>query len=380
MTSENPAPKPKAPSKAPSKKAPAKKATPTAKKTTTTAAKTAQKTTPEKPATTTKRPQAPKTGRTLVKPSPEPVAKVSAATVTVPAKPERTLWGTIKAFFVPFSLLHAVIVCLGVLLLALVVLLLVLNRDTAARSAASQTPVIQSAVQPETVSQNVVQSNSGATLSIKMFNGWTIADIDNALATRNLAAAGAFIEAAGAVAEEKGLPFAEGFFLAGDYTVQRGRNFAYDLASQMAQAWMDAARALFDDVSQGAYSLAQYAVIASMISAETKNPDEFALISSVIHNRLEAGMPLGIDATTRYETGDWTNPLTPEILENLTPYNTRRKVGLPPTGICCPSEETLRAAVLPARTDYFYYRHDKSGTIHLSRTYEEHLLSQTENP
>ncbi|MBO4388154.1 MAG: endolytic transglycosylase MltG [Spirochaetales bacterium] len=374
MTSENPAPKPKAPPKAPSKKAPAKKPAPAspAKKPSASAKKPA--------APGAKKPRAPKTDRTSGKPAPEPAAKVAAATVTVPAKPERTLWGTIKAFFVPFSLLHAVIVCLGVLLLALVVLLMVLNRDTAARPAASQTPVIQSAVQPETVSQNVVQSNSGATLSIKMFNGWTIADIDNALATRNLAAAGAFIEAAGAVAEEKGLPFAEGFFLAGDYTVQRGRNFAYDLASQMAQAWMDAARALFDDVSQGAYSLAQYAVIASMISAETKNPDEFALISSVIHNRLEAGMPLGIDATTRYETGDWTNPLTPEILENLTPYNTRRKVGLPPTGICCPSEETLRAAVLPARTDYFYYRHDKSGTIHLSRTYEEHLLSQTENP
>lgn len=375
MTSENPAPKPKAPPKAPPKKAPAKKPAPAspAKKPSESAKKPA--------APGTKKPRAPKTGRTSVKPAPEPAAEVAAATVTVPAKPESTLWGTIKGFFVPFSLLHVVIVCLGVLLIALVVLLLVLNRDTAARpAAASQTPVIQSAVQPETVSQNVVQSNSGATLSIKMFNGWTIADIDNALATRNLAAAGAFIEAAGAVAEEKGLPFAEGFLLAGDYTVQRGRNFAYDLASQMARAWMDAARVLFDDVSQGAYSLAQYAVIASMISAETKNPDEFALISSVIHNRLEAGMPLGIDATTRYETGDWTNPLTPEILENLTPYNTRRKVGLPPTGICCPSEETLRAAVLPARTDCFYYRHDKSGTIHLSRTYEEHLLSQTENP
>ena len=40
-----------------------------------------------------------------------------------------------------------------------------------------------------------------------------------------------------------------------------------------------------------------------MVERETVAPEERKLVASVIYNRLEAGMPLGIDATIRYGLG-----------------------------------------------------------------------------
>ena len=44
-------------------------------------------------------------------------------------------------------------------------------------------------------------------------------------------------------------------------------------------------------------------------------------------------MPLQIDATTRYATGNYTEPLTEAQLNSPSPYNTRIHKGLPPTPI-----------------------------------------------
>ena len=50
--------------------------------------------------------------------------------------------------------------------------------------------------------------------------------------------------------------------------------------------------------------------IASMVEREAQIPRERALIASVIYNRLRQGIPLGIDATVRFATNNWTRPLT----------------------------------------------------------------------
>ena len=47
-----------------------------------------------------------------------------------------------------------------------------------------------------------------------------------------------------------------------------------------------------------------------MVEAEAQTEHDRPLIASVIYNRLAAGMPLQIDATTRYATGNYTTPLT----------------------------------------------------------------------
>jgi uncharacterized YceG family protein len=97
-------------------------------------------------------------------------------------------------------------------------------------------------------------------------------------------------------------------------------------------------------------------IIASMIEKETVVAAERRLVAAVIYNRLRAGMPLGIDATIRYGRDvPGTEPLKESDLESDDPFNTRRRVGLPPTPIANPGLASMRAAANPARVDYLYF-------------------------
>jgi uncharacterized YceG family protein len=97
-------------------------------------------------------------------------------------------------------------------------------------------------------------------------------------------------------------------------------------------------------------------IIASMIEKEAQAPEERKLVSSVIYNRLKAGMPLGLDATIRYGLNvPGTEPLHESELNSDTPYNTRKFTGLPPTPISNPGFASMEAAAHPAKTDYLFF-------------------------
>jgi UPF0755 protein len=95
--------------------------------------------------------------------------------------------------------------------------------------------------------------------------------------------------------------------------------------------------------------------IASMIEHEAGLESQRKLVAAVIYNRLHEGMPLGIDATTRFATGNYTRPLTESELAVDSPYNTRTHTGLPPGPIDSPGLASIEAAARPAKTDYLFY-------------------------
>jgi peptidoglycan lytic transglycosylase G len=95
--------------------------------------------------------------------------------------------------------------------------------------------------------------------------------------------------------------------------------------------------------------------IASMIEREAGVASQRKLVAAVIYNRLRAGMPLGIDATVRFATGNYDRPLTESQLAVDSPYNTRVNTGLPPGPIDSPGLASIEAAAHPARVGYLYY-------------------------
>ena len=112
-------------------------------------------------------------------------------------------------------------------------------------------------------------------------------------------------------------------------------------------------------------------IIASLIEKEAGNNEERGKIASVIYNRLNAGMPLQIDATVNYITGN--NKIADGDLEIDNPYNTYVYKGLPPGPISNPGLESIKAALNPENTGYYYYALDTATMTHkFSRTYEEH--------
>jgi peptidoglycan lytic transglycosylase G len=104
--------------------------------------------------------------------------------------------------------------------------------------------------------------------------------------------------------------------------------------------------------------------IASMIDKEVQIASERPLVAAVIYNRLHRGMPLGIDATTRFEFHNYTDEITQSQLESPSPYNTRTHVGLPPTPIGNPGLPSIEAAARPAKVNYLYYVLNGDGSGH----------------
>ena len=116
-------------------------------------------------------------------------------------------------------------------------------------------------------------------------------------------------------------------------------------------------------------------IIASMVEKETLSPDERQLVSAVIYNRLHARMPLGIDATLRYGLDiPPTESIRESQLESNSPYNTRKRQGLPPTPIANPGVAALEGAAKPADVPYFYFvaKNDGTGGHAFAVTVEEH--------
>lgn len=109
----------------------------------------------------------------------------------------------------------------------------------------------------------------------------------------------------------------------------------------------------------------QIVVMASLIETEAKLASERPVIASVIYNRLQKNIPLGVDSTVIYASkleGKWRNDgkVYKSDVDRRSPYNTRIYSGLPPGPIASAGRSSLEAALNPASTDYLYYVREPS--------------------
>lgn len=104
-------------------------------------------------------------------------------------------------------------------------------------------------------------------------------------------------------------------------------------------------------------------IMASLIEMEAANDDERPIISSVIYNRIASSQfPfLQIDASIQYILPERKERLTNEDLLIDDPYNTYLYRGLPPGAIANPGLASLKAAISPEETNYFFYALNKDG-------------------
>ncbi|MDU1854735.1 MAG: endolytic transglycosylase MltG, partial [Clostridium baratii] len=84
---------------------------------------------------------------------------------------------------------------------------------------------------------------------------------------------------------------------------------------------------------------------ASVIEKEARTDEDRPIISSVIDNRLQKGMPLQIDATVIYALGKHVDVVSLKDLKVDSPYNTYKHKGLPIGPICSPGKPSLIAAI-----------------------------------
>lgn len=101
------------------------------------------------------------------------------------------------------------------------------------------------------------------------------------------------------------------------------------------------------------YSLNDIIIMASILEGEASGDDDVEIISGILWKRINKGMRLQVDV----------DPVTYE------------KKGLPSLPLNNPGLSFIRAAINPIESDYWYYLHDKEGSVHYAKNYEEHRLN-----
>lgn len=134
-------------------------------------------------------------------------------------------------------------------------------------------------------------------------------------------------------------------------------------------------------LNQSKRTSADVVIMASLVEREAKSREDRPIVAGILWKRLESGWPLQVDATLQYAKGYnskeeswWTPPAALDKSIN-SPYNTYQNPGLPPTPICSPSLASLKAAVSPQTSTYWYYLTDNEGTMHYAQTLEEHTAN-----
>ncbi|MBN2407683.1 MAG: endolytic transglycosylase MltG [Elusimicrobia bacterium] len=124
------------------------------------------------------------------------------------------------------------------------------------------------------------------------------------------------------------------------------------------------------------FTVDQAVTLASLVEKEAKVPSERPVISAIFHRRLKTRKYLESCASVQFALGKHKERLRYKDLEVDSPYNTYRRFGLPPTPICNPGRQSIRAALYPAGTDYLYFFAKGDGSHVFSADYESHLRKQ----
>ena len=118
----------------------------------------------------------------------------------------------------------------------------------------------------------------------------------------------------------------------------------------------------------------QVVVLASILEKEAgKSMEEKQIIAGILEKRLTSGWLLQVDATFLYEKKDWKAPIMETDKTSVSPYNTYRFKGLPPTPICNPGLSSITAVLTPKESAYWFYLHGTDGVVHYAKDNAEHI-------
>jgi UPF0755 protein len=117
-------------------------------------------------------------------------------------------------------------------------------------------------------------------------------------------------------------------------------------------------------------------IIASILEKEVQTEIDKRMVADILWRRLKENIPLQVDATICYAQNQSfiDCQLTEKAFKIDSQYNTYLYKGLPPSPICNPGLESIKAALNPLSNQSWYYLTDrKTGKTIYSKTYEDHL-------
>ena len=169
----------------------------------------------------------------------------------------------------------------------------------------------------------------------------------------------------------------EGYIRAGTYTFVKNTAPA-DVISRLLRSMESfVSTPMRRQIAARNMSVDEAITIASIVEIESGGDvAQMAKISSVIQNRLKAGMQLEMNSTGRYVESVIKNYIKSDDSETYSKYeeyyNTFKCAGLPAGPICSPGSEAVKSAISPLDTNYLYFCVGEDGIYRYAATAEEH--------
>jgi UPF0755 protein len=161
----------------------------------------------------------------------------------------------------------------------------------------------------------------------------------------------------------------EGYLFPDTYQFVKGMTPEEMLARMVARMRDQLTPEILAEAEKHELTVHQLLTLASIIEREAVESSEMPLISAVFWNRLKRDMPLQADPTVQYAVGKGRQRLTRDDLQVDSPFNTYRRLGLPPGPIANPGRAAILAALRPAKVNFLYFvavddrRHQFSTTL-----------------
>jgi len=131
---------------------------------------------------------------------------------------------------------------------------------------------------------------------------------------------------------------------------------------------------LREEIAGQGKSIFDIVTMASMLEKEVRSLKDKQIVSGILWKRIDAGMPLQLDATVNYVTGKSDASVKISDTKLDSPYNTYKYKGLPKGPISNPGIESIMAAVYPTESEYWFYLSD--GITHYSETLAQHNIAK----
>lgn len=168
-------------------------------------------------------------------------------------------------------------------------------------------------------------------------------------------------------------PAPEGNFIPDTYSIPNGIDeeaLIQHLLNQSAKGMMKLAQEYKMDSKDKKWL--QMVTKASVIQKEAASVSDMPFVSSVIDNRIKAGMRLQMDGTLNYGEYSHQKVTAKRIRTDRTPYNTYKNKGLPQYPVCNVGKDAIEAAFHPKATDYLYFVRGKNGEHVYSSYFSTH--------
>lgn len=209
-------------------------------------------------------------------------------------------------------------------------------------------------------------------ISLTIIPGWDLRDVAGYLVTKNVASS------TRDVYEVTGVPGRDTDSAEGTLAPETVRFFKGATVTEVVKTFQNLrtkqiTAEIQAEMDRQKISLAELLTMASIVEKEARHDSDRGKVANILWRRIQKNWALQVDSSVHYAI-DKNGTVYTTDQERATPsrWNTYKYPGLPPGPICMPSIESIQAALIPEKNEYWYFLSGKDGKMYYAKTLDEH--------